>query len=649
MQGDLHITKGTSCEPTAAQSELFYSFRFFKGEREIFKKKENLPLSEHSEKYRVVPNAGAHPGPWRSDLSPHLDFIMDMAEKPWLREMYIMKCAQSGGSEVMYNYEAKAAVNDPGTALFVMPTETDKTKIFEEKLIPMFEETIPLRNIMSDNPDDTSKRRIKCKNGNLIYGAWANSTSALASFKVDRGYADELGKWPPLVGKETSPLKLLRKRFRTKKNTYKLFAVSTPTTETDEISIAFNEAVVRYRFHVKCPDCGCEQLMVLDRIDFPKDTDAKTVEQEELARFICEGCGGLWDDEKTNEAARRAHRESENKGWKSDNKKIKRPKTIAFHIPSFFIFDVSLSEIAACLIRSKTDRAALIDLYNDYMAEPFVESAEGEGITEDLLYDRRKDYCPEGADWVVPMAASVIVTTVDFQKNRLELESIAYGMGLESWGIEHKTFPCDPSNLEEVTLILDTYLKKKFKHESGIDLKIAIMGIDSGYLSEIVYKYVKPRQARRVYAIKGMETIGKALYKFQKIDRSQKRGKSKKDIYGINLCIVGTETAKDQLYHWMQLEAHGPGFMHYHTGYSHDYFRGLTAEHRVPKGKTTKWEKKSKSRPNEPVDLRVYSYAMIETLSPDFEQLNIEIAQIAQKEKTTQKPNRPVVVNGLRK
>lgn len=647
MQSELKIKKGSVCGPTEAQPDLFYSFRFFKGEREIFKKKEDLPLSQHSEKYRIVPNAGAHPGPWRSDLSPHLDFIMDMSEKPWVREIYMMKCAQSGGSEVMYNYEAKAAVNDPGTALFVMPTETEKTKIFEEKLIPMFEETTPLRNIMSDNPDDTSKRRIKSKNGNLIYGGWANSTSALAAFKVDRGYADELGKWPPLVGKETSPLKLLRKRFRTRKNTYKLFAASTPTIETDEINVAFNEAVVRFRFHVKCPDCGCEQLMNLGGLCWPEEADAKTVEQEELASYKCEKCESLWDDTKTNEAARRAHRESENKGWKSDNEKIKRPKTIAFHIPSFFIFDVSLSEIAACFIRSKTDHAALIDFFNDYMAEPFIESTEGDSLTPEVLYDRRENYGSEKADWVIPMAASVLTLGVDVQKNRLETEVVAWGEGLENWGIEYRQIQGDPRR-PHVWEKLDKYIKKKFRHESGIDLKIAITGVDSGYLAPHVYRFIKPRESKRVYATKGKSTLGKALYSFSDINLSRSK-KSLKDLRKINLCIVGTETAKDEIFTWMQMEEEGPGYMHYHKGYPHEYFKQLTAEHAVTRKGQRRWIPKFKGIRNEAFDLRVINYAMVEAFNPDFEKLNAEIARIVQKETAPKTIKRPVVVNGFKK
>ena len=35
-------------------------------------------------------------------------------------------------------------------------------------------------------------------------------------------------------------------------------------------------------------------------------------------------------------------------------------------------------------LQGKHSRSKLIDFYNDYLAEPFIESEEGEGITEDV-------------------------------------------------------------------------------------------------------------------------------------------------------------------------------------------------------------------------------------------------------------------------
>ena len=105
----------------------------------------------------------------------------------------------------------------------------------------------------------------------------------------------------------------------------------------------------------------------------------------------------------------------------------------------------SISEVVRAFLQGKHSRSKLIDFYNDYLAEPFIESEEGEGITEDVLYDRREDYGPEGSSWTVPMAAMVITCFVDVQKNRLETEAVAWGEGQESWGLEYRQIPGNPS------------------------------------------------------------------------------------------------------------------------------------------------------------------------------------------------------------
>ena len=226
------------------------------------------------------------------------------------------------------------------------------------------------------------------------------------------------------------------------------------------------------------------------------------------------------------------------------------------------------------------------------------------------------------------MQASILSAFVDVQKNRLELEVEAWGEGQESWGVEYRQIPGDPSK-PEIWKKLDESLLKKYRHESGIDLKIAITGIDSGYLASKIYKFVKPRESRRVYATKGSSTVGKPLFSFSSINLSRSKKKSLKDLQRINLCIIGTETAKDQLHHWMLIEEHGPGFKHWHKGYSHDYFKQLCAEHAVTRKGQRRWVLKVEGSRNEPLDLRVGNYAMIEALNPDFEKLQKQITAIA--------------------
>lgn len=624
------------------QLDLLHSFKYFPGEREIFRMKEVMSPSKWAEKNRIVP-IGAHVGPWRNDITPYAAFIMDYAEMSFVREIVIMGTSQSAKTEIFYNYEAKQMEYDPAISIIVMANQETSRKVAEDRIIPMIEKSPRLAALMSDDPDDVAKGRVKLKNGQIIYMAWANSTAALATFPAKRVYLDESAKYPPLAGKETSPVALARKRTKTYPNSYKLWEVSTPVDEYG-INESFHEADVIFRCNVKCPDCGTLQLITFDRIQYPEDKTGAEIERDNLARYDCIECNSKWNDSMRDKAVR-------NGEWtRYKGQDVKRPRKIAFHIPSWLSRDVSLSEVVRAFLQGKTSRAKLIDFFNDYLAEPFIESEEGEGITEDLLYNRREDYSPKGAEWIVPMAASVITCFVDVQGNRLEYEVVAWGEGQESWGLDYRQLPGNPTR-PEVWSDLDKHLSRKFRHESGIDLKIAIIGIDSGYLAPNVYKYVKPRQVKRVYATKGSSTIGKPLFNFSNLNLSRSKKKTLKDIQNINLCIIGTETAKDQLYHWMLLDDYGPGYMHYHKGYPHTYFKQLCSEHAVKrKGQARRWVLKIENSRNEGLDLRAGNYAMIEAFNPNFEQLNIEIAQINQSEAPAiKKSNRPVAVQGFKR
>jgi phage terminase large subunit GpA-like protein len=62
-------------------------------------------------------------------------------------------------------------------------------------------------------------------------------------------------------------------------------------------------------------------------------------------------------------------------------------------------------------------------------------------------------------------------------EGRLEVEVVAFGLGEESWSIDYQIFSGDPAK-PEVWQKLDTYLKKPWRHESGLDL--AVMGNRTG-------------------------------------------------------------------------------------------------------------------------------------------------------------------------
>lgn len=591
--------------------QIIASFTFTPHERRIFARKEPLKPSQWAEKYRVVA-MGAHRGAWRNSISPHLVEIMDTFALPYVREVVICKAPQTGGTEVLMNCAAYAMERDPSPMMLVMPSEKTGKKTMTDRIIPMIEQSASLQALISPNQDDLSKTRIKLANGTILYIAWANSATALASFPIKHLLFDEIDKFPASIGKETSSIALGEKRVTTYPHTYKIFKVSTPTSEDGAIWRAMNSADVLYKYHVCCPDCRQYHIMSVDGLKWQEDSDKVWYE--------CPHCLAVWSNTRKKQAVKNGH-------WVADGSNNKtRPQSFAYHLPAWVSPDISLKQIHQAFIAAKTDKIKLIDFYNAYLAEPYIATVDGEQANEDAMYDRRYNYSPEGAGWSIPMGACVLTCAVDVQQSppRLEAEVVAWGLGYESWGVDYMVFAGDPAK-EQVWEALDEYLQRERVHESGDRMRISACAIDAGYLAPHVYRFVRKRAARRVYAVKGSNTRGRALITHSASTR--KKGK-------VNLFIVGTETAKDVLYNWMQLTDHGAGYMHYHTGYAYSYFRQLTAEVGVTEydkgGRPYRvWKKKSNEARTEALDIRVYNLAALEILNPDMKLLAKQVIKKA--------------------
>ncbi|MBE6901410.1 MAG: phage terminase large subunit family protein, partial [Ruminococcaceae bacterium] len=89
---------------------------------------------------------------------------------------------------------------------------------------------------------------------------------------------------------------------------------------------------------------------------------------------------------------------------------------------------------------------------------------------------------------------------------------------------------------------------------------------------------------------------------------------------------IGVDTGKALLYQRLRVTDEGPNYCHFPidkgTGYSEEYFKGLTAEQMIMTFKkgvpTTAWRLKDKKhKRNEPLDIRVYAGAALEIHNPE--------------------------------
>lgn len=270
---------------------------------------------------------------------------------------------------------------------------------------------------------------------------------------------------------------------------------------------------------------------------------------------------------------------------------------------------VSWASIIDKWFKAAKDSATLKVFCNTVAGQSWEEEA-AEQVPEQQLMARRETYAAP-----VPMGGCIITAGVDVQGDRLEIEIVAWGRGEESWSVDYLIIWGDtfkPFVWEE----LDHQLAEQYRHESGLMLRVSCVAIDSGYNTDHVHNFVKPRQVRNIYAVKGDRgEMGKPLV-------NNPSTKNKKKIVPF---IVGTYTAKSSIAARLAIPVSGPGCCHWPlvepepgqdaaaVRYGLEYFSQLTAEKKyktVYRGLATYHWKKIRPR-NEALDCRVYAYAAL--------------------------------------
>ena len=266
------------------------------------------------------------------------------------------------------------------------------------------------------------------------------------------------------------------------------------------------------------------------------------------------------------------------------------------------------------------------------MAETWEE--EGQKADPNSLYMRREHYIAQ-----VPSNGLVLAAGVDIQDDRFEGEVIAYGDGYESWGIDNFVLHGNPAQPYLWNQLKDR-LNAAYKHESGCDMHITAVGIDSGgHYTQQVYDFVKKNPHKRWWPLKGSSESGKPII--------ANRG-SKSNSGNVRLFSVGVDTAKELIYSRLGIANPGPGYCHFPISYDEEYFQQLTAEKRVAryiKGFPKKEFIKIRPR-NEALDCRVYALAAITLLNPVFSALSLKINP---EEKPTEVPEEEPKLNTLRR
>ncbi len=552
-----------------------------------------LTVSQWADRNRYLSReVASEPGKWRTDRVPYLRAIMDAMTDPTIERIVVMKAARMGATECINNAIGYFIEYDPCPILYVQQTIELGERYSKKILAPMIRDTPALATRVAEprSRDSNSTILDKVFPGGDLTIVGANSPRGFRMVSKRVVICDDIDGFESNAGDEGDPVDLSIRRADTFSNR-KIILISSPTIKgCSRIEAAFEDSDQRY-FLVPCPSCGKYQRLIWGQLKFEsKDPQA--------TRYECEHCRTLIPNHAKGAMLRGGR-------WEAT---APFRNTAGFHISKLYSPWVPWPAFVEEFLKAKKHPETLKVWVNTGLGETW-DAQGGEGIDVDPLYARREHYGP-----TVPAGGLVLTAGVDCQGDRLEVEVVAWGRGEESWSMAYRVFHGSPAQ-PEVWADLDRCLSETYtQEESGLTLRLSCTCVDTGgHFAQQAYAFVRPRQVRRIFAVKGINQPGRPLVGRPSINNLGK----------VKLFPVGVDTAKDLLFGRLRIQDPGPGYLHFPFHYSAEFFQQLTAEKAVTryhKGFPMRSWVKIRAR-NEALDCRVYAMAALGILNVNLDQL----------------------------
>lgn len=602
----------------------------------IFRIEEPLTGSEWADRhFYLSEESSSISGPWES--LPYQVAILDWLGDDDIEVLDFLKSARVGYTKMLCADVGYKIEHKKRKIVIYQPTDTDAKDFVKDEIDPMLRDVKVLGDLLRGDPDKKSPHnkadRKSFLNGSILHIRGGKTGTNFRRITVDQVCYDELGGFDHNVDNEGSPLILGDMRLETSSFPKSIRGTTPKLKQFSLIEESIANADMVFNRYLPCPECGEYFKLSKDIFDLE---DPKTLDSE---KFPCAECGveigyeeypdmdqaGKWMTENGE-----YYDEELRQFFSHDGEKVIAPRRIGVEIWAAYSYFKTWGDLfyrwnmAVKEFKQKGDSTKLQTFVNVSMGEGYEE--KGERISENALNDRLEDYGE-----LIPDGVLYITMAVDVQggKNaRLEFEICGHGLGEESWSLDYAKIYGETER-SEVWEHLDDQRLRTFKRHDGVELPISIVVVDSGYLQETVFKYTKPREKYRVYAIKGDTLPGKQL-----VGKYSLLGPRK----NVRCYLLGVNRGKDKLYARLKFDApeNGEpreGYCHFPKRYPASYFKGLLSEEKRRDKKDPRkfsYVKISEGTPNEPLDLKVYNMAAVGIANPNFPLLKKRIDRMAE-------------------
>ncbi len=553
-----------------------------------------IKLADWIESEIVLPaDVSATPGAMK--LFSYQRGICDAVDDPGITRVSFVKPVRIGATMLITGIIAAYVKNDPCNILALQPTLDDCRDYVTGTIEPTFAASPSLTAVFTRDKrkrDTILSRRFP---GGSFKCVAAASPRNLRRHTIRILVMDEVDAYEPSA--EGSPTALAEKRTLSFPNRL-IFQASTPTNaETSNILKAYSESDQRI-FELPCPHCGEHFEPTWKCVHWDKTEEGEHL--PDTAHMVCPHCEAVIE-----ESAKPAMVEAGR--WRATRPHVKGHAGFKTSALISTLANASWPELVKEFLASKNDPDLLRVFTNCLLGQAWIDKA-GEGLDDSELQNRAESFSLSA----IPADVLLLTAGVDVQDDRLEVVTLGHTASGVVVALDYETIHGPPTS-DDTWQELDDLLKRRFPHPLGGSLGYDAAGIDSGSGShtDIVYRFTRPRFARRIVSLKG-DGGTRPL-----IDRSSKQG----------LYIMGADTAKSRIYGLLGQ----PGRIRFSQDLSSRFYEELCGERRVTFYKSgqvrKRWERIPGVR-NEALDATCMALAVRQLVSLDLVRRENELRQV---------------------
>jgi phage terminase large subunit GpA-like protein len=434
---------------------------------------------------------------------------------------------------------------------------------------------------------------------------------------------DEIDEAPPYIKGQGDPEALIEVRGKTVEG-LKIAKLSTPTQAQDSRIYKAFMAGDRREYMIPCPRCGGYQHLEMMKDGreyglygeyFVDEKTKKKMFSEGTERYKCRHCGkDFFEYEKP---AFMLEKSLGGPAYWEPQGAARDTRDRSYHVSSMMSPMTSWKNILTDWV--KTDFGKKLQEYKSFVINteglPFFASQRQRAWNE--LRERAEDY-PLGQ---VPEGGMIVTGGVDVQKNRLELQLVAWGYGLEAWSFDHQQFFGETADVHgPAWRQLEEYCARSYRIP-GTDIEVYItqIGVDASYNPNkdpgagnnlrqemnAVHAFCK-RYPTLFVPVRGVDG---------KKDPAQFITQKKIHRLGICYYVVDVDAIKDEIFNNIDLRD-GSRSIHFPDSYPDEFFKQFVSEVYTETDEGKSIYKKIYER-NETLDTFVYARAIMSIIGVD--------------------------------